>query len=86
MPEICRFLGMVIAMYHRDHPPPHFHVRYGAYRAVIDIGTLAVIAGRLPPRVLGLVTEWAALHRGDLLDCWGRAQRHLPPGRLEPLE
>ena len=29
MPEISRFFGMVIMMYHKDHPPPHFHVRYG---------------------------------------------------------
>ena len=57
LPEISRFLGMVILMYYNDHPPPHFHVRYGSYRAVVDIGSLAVIAGRLPPRALGLVTE-----------------------------
>ncbi len=86
MPEICRFLGMVIAMYHNDHPPPHFHVRYGAHRAVVDLGSLAVIAGSLPPRALGLVTEWAALHRGDLLRCWDQVRRHLPPDRVAPLE
>ncbi len=28
MPEICRFLGIIITMYYNDHPPPHFHVRY----------------------------------------------------------
>ncbi len=28
MPEICRFLGIVIAMYHNDHAPPHFHAKY----------------------------------------------------------
>jgi hypothetical protein len=27
MPEICRFLGIVITMYFNDHAPPHFHVR-----------------------------------------------------------
>jgi hypothetical protein len=29
MPEISRFLGIVIRMYYRDHPPPHFHAEYG---------------------------------------------------------
>ncbi len=29
MPEISRFFGIVIAMYYRDHQPPHFHARYG---------------------------------------------------------
>jgi len=37
MPEISHFFGMVILMYFNDHPPPHFHVRYGAQRAIIDI-------------------------------------------------
>jgi hypothetical protein len=27
MPEISRFLGIVITMYFNDHNPPHFHVR-----------------------------------------------------------
>ena len=62
MPEVSRFLGMVIFMFYNDHPPPHCHVRDGGHRAVIDIGSLAVIA----PRALGLVTEWAALHRAEL--------------------
>jgi hypothetical protein len=29
MPELSRFLGIVIAMYFKDHNPPHFHVLYG---------------------------------------------------------
>ncbi|HEX29594.1 TPA: DUF4160 domain-containing protein [Candidatus Poribacteria bacterium] len=50
MPEICRFFGIVIRMYFADHPPPHFHVEYGEHRAVIDIRTLVIIEGYLPPR------------------------------------
>ncbi len=42
MPEISRFFGIVIAMFYNDHAPPHFHVRYGSQRAIVDIGTLAV--------------------------------------------
>nr|VFJ68455.1 MAG: protein of unknown function (DUF4160) [Candidatus Kentron sp. FM]VFJ68735.1 MAG: protein of unknown function (DUF4160) [Candidatus Kentron sp. FM] len=26
MPEIARFLGIVISMYFDEHNPPHFHV------------------------------------------------------------
>ncbi len=34
MPEISRFYGIVIRMYMRvEHPPPHFHVQHGEYRA-----------------------------------------------------
>ena len=36
MPELSRFFGLVIFMFYNDHPPPHFHVRYGGQRAIID--------------------------------------------------
>lgn len=29
MPEISRFLGIVVYMYYKDHAPPHFHAEYG---------------------------------------------------------
>jgi hypothetical protein len=56
-----RFLGIVISLYYNDHPPPHFHVRYGDLKAIIDIESLTILYGELTPRVLGLVVEWAAL-------------------------
>ena len=57
MPEICRFYGIVIRMYFDDHSPPHFHAVYGGAEAVIEIDSLAVLSGHLPPRARGLVTE-----------------------------
>lgn len=36
MPEISRFYGMVVAMFFNDHEPPHFHVRYGTHKAILD--------------------------------------------------
>lgn len=47
MPELARFFGIIIAMFYDDHPPPHFHVRYGAQRATVAIETLTVIEGAL---------------------------------------
>jgi len=70
MPEICRFLGIVITMYFDEHNPPHFHVRYNEFRASIEIESLNVMTGRLPARVRGLVEEWAELHRRELLAMW----------------
>ena len=78
MPEISRFFGIVIKMFIDDHNPPHFHAFYGEYEALIDVRDLAVFAGGLPPRVLGLVVEWATGHHGELLDDWSRAQKHEP--------
>ena len=37
MPEISRFLGIVIAMYYNDHAPPHFHAKYGAFEITVRI-------------------------------------------------
>src|SRR6267142_5520607 len=49
MPEICRFFGVVIEMYLSEKHAPHFHVRYAGKRASIDIGTLGILSGSLPP-------------------------------------
>jgi hypothetical protein len=40
MPEISRFFGIIITMHYNDHPPPHFHVRYGGQKAIIGDGSL----------------------------------------------
>jgi hypothetical protein len=81
MPEICRFLGIVISMYFNEHNPPHFHVRYNDYRAVMDIRTLNVLDGQMPAKVRGLVEEWAELNRQELLSMWNSKEFH----KLEPL-
>jgi len=79
-------LGIVIKMFFDEHNPPHFHAEYGEFRALIDIHGLAVFAGRLPPRVTGLVIEWATLHQEELLENWRRAQAHQPLEMIAPLE
>ena len=86
LPEISRFLGIVIAMFYNDHEPPHFHVRYGERRAIVAIDTLVLLEGSLAPRVLGLVMEWAALHKAELTENWSRARRQVPLNPVEPLE
>jgi hypothetical protein len=57
MPEISRFYGIVIRIFYGDHPPPHFHAVYGGDVAKIEIDSLTVIDGRLPPRALTLTIE-----------------------------
>lgn len=85
MPEISRFLGIIIAMYHNDHAPPHFHVKYGDYKAVFSINDLKLIGGKLPPRVISLVLEWAFLHREELLQDWELAMEEKPLKKIKPL-
>ena len=86
MPEISRFFGIIVAMYYDDHSPPHFHVRYGEYRAIVEIDRLALLAGGLPPRALGLVMEWATLHQEELGENWRRAREQAPLEQIPPLE
>ena len=85
MPSVSRFFGIVIYFYFKDHNPPHFHAVYAEYEAEISIHHLAVENGFLPPRVLGLVIEWAQLHRKDLLDNWDISKNGGEFKQIEPL-
>jgi hypothetical protein len=85
MPEISRFYGIIIAMFYDEHNPPHFHVRYGGYKVSVNIHTLSILEGKLPPRALGLVIEWASLHQDELLQNWNLAKERQTPNKIEPL-
>ena len=86
MPEISRFLGIVIKMFFDDHNPPHFHAEYDGDVALIDIRSLSVFSGRLPPRVIGLVIEWASVHQQELFVDWDRARAQHELLKIAPLE
>jgi hypothetical protein len=85
VPELSRFLGIVIAMYYRDNAPAHFHAIYGSLQITVAVETGAV-AGDFPPRALAHVQEWRRLHRAELLDTWNLARAGKPLPRIEPLE
>jgi len=85
MPELSRFLGISIMMYFDDHNPPHFHVKYNEYRALISILELKVIEGLLPARILGLVVEWAELHKDELIKNWDMVKNTGEFIKIEPL-
>ena len=86
MPEISRFYGIIITMYFMDHAPPHFHVRYNEWRAVIRLDDLTITEGDVPARVRGFVREWASAHRDELLANWARAQARQPLVKIAPLD
>ena len=85
MPEISRFLGIVIRMYYRDHAPPHFHAEYGEHEITVEIET-GVVEGRFPRRALAAVLEWYELHRDELAENWKLARDEKPLDRIAPLE
>jgi hypothetical protein len=69
MPEISRFLGIVVFMNFKDHNPPHFHAMYGDYQIIVEINT-GVVEGKFPKRALSLLMEWYEIHREELLKNW----------------
>lgn len=85
MPELSRFLGIVIYMYYRDHAPAHFHAEYGEFEVTIEVES-GVITGKFPRRALNLVLEWYSLRKNELLENWNFAQRKLPLLPIVPLE
>jgi hypothetical protein len=85
VPELSRFYGIVIAMYYEDHPPPHFHAKYGSERAEFAIDPPGLLKGQLAPRALALVMEWTWLHREELLAAWEDREQGRRPRKIDPL-
>ncbi|MDQ6948318.1 MAG: DUF4160 domain-containing protein [Actinomycetota bacterium] len=85
MPRLATFYGIVIYMYGRDHGVAHFHARLGDDEAVIEVATGRVLRGTLPAGRAKLVSQWAEMHRSELLEAWSRASNGEPPGTIEPL-
>ena len=84
MPEISRFYGLIILMNYLDHAPPHFHVWYGDFKAIVTIND-NIVKGEMPGRALKLVFEWMEIHKNELLNDWKLAQSGKTLIRIEPL-
>lgn len=78
VPIISLFFGIVIRMYHDDHPPPHFHAAYQGFEAFVSIETGEILAGRLPTKAARLVRQWALDHNAELMANWQRGEALLP--------
>jgi len=85
VPEISRFLGIVIAMFYRDHEPAHFHAFYGEFEVTVLIES-GVVSGEFPRRALAHVLEWYEMHRQELRENWELGQNRKPLKKITPLE
>ena len=56
MPEIARFLGIVIGIFLSEHLPAHFHAVYDEYTITVEIEG-GIVHGDFPKRALRLVLE-----------------------------
>ena len=80
MPIISLFFGIVIRMYHDDHPPPHFHASYQGFTAFARIADGEIMLGSLPEKAAKIVKQWALDHSEALMANWERSEA------LEPME
>ncbi len=85
MPEISRFLGIVIGMFYSEHGVPHFHAVYGEHEISVEVES-GTIHGEFPARARRLVLEWANLHKQELMENWQLARQGQPVKRVAPLE
>jgi len=86
VPELSRFFGIVISIFHREHGRPHFHAVYGEFEAQVDIENGEVLSGKLPKRALALVRDWHAEHKRELAENWERARQYKSLKKIAPLE
>jgi hypothetical protein len=80
VPVVSIFFGIVIRMYHDDHPPPHFHASYQGFTAFVGISDGEIVHGSLPRKAARLVRQWALDHQEALMANWARGEA------LEPME
>ena len=85
MPEISRFLGIVIFMNFNEHNPPHFHARYSDFEITVEINS-GIVEGKFPKRALNIVLEWYELHKEELMDDWNLLKSTGEFKKIQPLE
>lgn len=80
MPVVAQIDGIRIEFYFDDHPPLHFHARQAEHIAAIDIRSLEVLHGSLPPGPLRATLGWAETRQDALLRAWYRCRAKQYPG------
>lgn len=71
MPTLARLSTCSITLYAADHLPPHFHIRMrDGSEALVELATLAVLAGSLSRRELAEALNWASANQTLLQTKW----------------
>ena len=86
MPTVSGFFGITIRMFHKDHPPPHFHAEYQGQRATFDFeGRL--LEGQIKSAIARrLIREWARLRQAELTENWENIEHDQTINRIAPLD
>jgi hypothetical protein len=83
MPTVAVIDGMKVQFFPNEHPPPHFHVVFAEYRALVRIDTMTVWQGSLPRNKLRRIMEWATPRQAILMATWTAAIANEEIGRID---
>lgn len=75
MPEIDRIGKVIITMNYKDneqHHLPHFHVRYGHFKASISLDG-KLLAGKLDSKKFKEVLKWLDENKEEVAELWRKA-------------
>lgn len=88
VPTLSMFFGIIIRMYYapKEHNPPHIHVYYQDFIAIINIIDCELMDGKLPSKQNRLVTAWIEIHKDELMADWELCQNGEKPFSIEPLK
>jgi len=88
VPELSRFLGIVIRMFTEagaQHHTLHFHAYYQDAVGIFSIDPIELIAGSLPKRQQRLAEAWGEMHQAELRADWQRLQEGRKALPIQPL-
>ena len=86
MPEVSRFFGIIIRMYHDERNPPHFHAEYQGNKAVFDLNGNMTQGDLKSKTARKLVREWVDLHNEEIARNWDLAMNDRQLNKIAPLD
>ena len=85
MPILSMFYGVIISMFYKDHNPPHIHIQYAEYKAIVDFNG-DILEGELPVKQRKLIEAWIVLHQDELYANWQLAKDKQSLFKIDPLK
>ncbi|MBN9600820.1 MAG: DUF4160 domain-containing protein [Afipia sp.] len=78
MGKLHQIGNIIIRVYANDHLPAHFHVIAPDFQALIEIETLAVLAGKLEGNARRSVMAWVTKNVDIIKAEWNRINPRFP--------
>ncbi|MBN8960592.1 MAG: DUF4160 domain-containing protein [Rhizobiales bacterium] len=78
MGKLHQIGNIIIRVYANDHLPAHFHVIAPDFQALVEIETLAVLAGSLEGKARKVALTWASENIATIKNEWNRINPRFP--------